>query len=194
MNYVLSMRLPSMRLPRRIVLSLLITGLIIGLAASFDLQAMSPAYAVTPTPQQNSQSLNAGPHDAGTQDNAPPARGEAHAQTVAGPAPGLRLIHSYLALLSEQDHFNSYGQRLTSAAAIIRQDRANFHKFGQRDQIDETDEFFASKANRARMERMLKRGRASQRVINQIVNHTPIVRVNIYGKGNRGTYIEVLLQ
>jgi hypothetical protein len=36
-----------------------------------------------------------------------------------------QLIGSYVALLSETDHFNSNGQRLTSAAAIIRQDRAN---------------------------------------------------------------------
>jgi hypothetical protein len=35
-----------------------------------------------------------------------------------------QLIGSYVALLSEADHFNSSGQRLSSAAAIIRQDRA----------------------------------------------------------------------
>lgn len=40
------------------------------------------------------------------------------------------LIESYIALLSDADHFNSSGQRLTSAAAIIRQDRANYHLFG----------------------------------------------------------------
>ena len=43
------------------------------------------------------------------------------------------LIESYTALLSEADHFNSSGQRLTSAAAIIRQDRANYYRYGVRD-------------------------------------------------------------
>ena len=43
------------------------------------------------------------------------------------------LRESYKALLSERDHFNSEGQRLTSAAAIIRQDRANVHRFGIKD-------------------------------------------------------------
>ncbi|HEY0791934.1 MAG TPA: hypothetical protein VGD78_12795 [Chthoniobacterales bacterium] len=38
-----------------------------------------------------------------------------------------RLIKSYVARLSERDHFNSQGQRLQSPAAIIRQDRANFY-------------------------------------------------------------------
>src|ERR1700748_1595566 len=43
------------------------------------------------------------------------------------------LIESYTALLSEADHFNSGGQRLPSATAIIRQDRANYYRYGVRD-------------------------------------------------------------
>src|SRR5438309_1903209 len=43
--------------------------------------------------------------------------------TIAGtPGRAQELIESYIAFLSEADHFNSNGQRLTSAAAIIRQD------------------------------------------------------------------------
>lgn len=60
-----------------------------------------------------------------------------------------QLIGSYVARLSETDHFNSSGQRLTSAAAIIRQDRANFHRFGIKDPEDEGDAFFADEGNRA---------------------------------------------
>jgi hypothetical protein len=71
-----------------------------------------------------------------------------------------QLVGSYVALLSEADHFNSNGQRLTSAAAIIRQDRANFHRYGVRDRGDETDTFFADEGNRAALEQMLERGRA----------------------------------
>jgi hypothetical protein len=51
-------------------------------------------------------------------------------------------VDSYVAFLSEADHFNSSGERLRTAAAIIRQDRANFHRFGRRDQGDESDSFF----------------------------------------------------
>ena len=53
-----------------------------------------------------------------------------------------QLIGSYTALLSEADHFNSRGQRLTTAAAIIRQNRANFHRFGIRSPEDQDDPFF----------------------------------------------------
>jgi len=81
-----------------------------------------------------------------------------------------QLIGSYVALLSEADHFNSNGQRLTSAAAIIRQDRANFHRFGIKDPQDEGDAFFADEGNRAALEQMLERGRAEPGVIARIVS------------------------
>jgi hypothetical protein len=88
-----------------------------------------------------------------------------------------QLIGSYVALLSEADHFNSSGQRLSSAAAIIRQDRANFHRFGIKDPQDEGDAFFADEGNRAALEQMLERGRAEPGVIARIVNGTPLIRV-----------------
>jgi hypothetical protein len=102
------------------------------------------------------------------------------AAAVATPARAQALVESYTAFLSEADHFNSNGQRLTSAAAIIRQDRANFHRFGRGDPGDEGDRFFASIDNRAALERMLERGRASPGAISAIVNRTPLIRVDIY--------------
>ena len=102
------------------------------------------------------------------------------AAVVATPARAQVLVESYTAYLSEADHFNSNGQRLTSAAAIIRQDRANFHRFGRGDPGDEGDRFFASIDNRAAMERMLERGSASPAAISAIVNRTPLIRVDIY--------------
>ncbi len=104
------------------------------------------------------------------------------------------LLASYTARLSSKDHFNSSGARLRSAAAIIRQDRANFHRYGRRDPQDQWDSFFASKANCARMERMLNRGTSTRAVRSRIVNGTPIIRVEIYGRGNRGSHIEVWVQ
>jgi hypothetical protein len=101
-----------------------------------------------------------------------------------------QLIGSYVALLSEADHFNSSGQRLTSAAAIIRQDRANFHRFGVKDPQDESDTFFADEGNRAALEQMLERGRADPGVLARIVNGTSLVRVDIY-RGASGPFVRV---
>lgn len=91
-----------------------------------------------------------------------------------------QLLETYVAKLVTQDHFNSKGIRLTNAAAIIRQDRANFHKFGKADEQDEWDSFFSRKANRARLERMLRNGVASKATLKQIVNSTPTIVVYIY--------------
>ena len=112
------------------------------------------------------------------------------AAVIATPARAQTLVESYTAFLSEADHFNSNGQRLTSAAAIIRQDRANFHRFGRGDPGDEGDRFFASIDNRAALERMLERGRASPGAINAIVNRTPLIRVDIY-RDAEGPFIRV---
>ena len=92
-------------------------------------------------------------------------------------------IESYTARLSPRDHYNSNGVRLTSAAAIIRQDRANFYVYGMRDSEDEPDSFFSNKSNRARLEEMLENGRATRDALYRVVNGTPLIRVDIYANG-----------
>ena len=95
-------------------------------------------------------------------------------QTAADP------IESYCATLGPEDHFASDGYPLRDAAAIIRQDRANYHLFGKRDPGDENDSTFASKANRAKLEAMLKRGAIDRSARRAIVNGTPDVCIDIY--------------
>ena len=108
------------------------------------------------------------------------------------PGRAQELIESYVAFLSEQDHFNSNGQRLTSAAAIIRQDRANFHRFGIRDAEDQDDPFFGDEANRAALEQMLERGHADPGVVVRIVNGVALIKVDIYREAGE-VFIRVML-
>ena len=89
-------------------------------------------------------------------------------------------FESYVARLSAKDHFNSNGQRLTSAAAIIRQDRANYYVYGVRDPEDESDSFFQSKENRALLETLLEHGRTTPGAVQRVVNGTPLIRVEVY--------------
>jgi hypothetical protein len=91
-----------------------------------------------------------------------------------------RPLEVYVARLSSQDHYNSNGERLRTAAGIIRQDRANYHEFGKRDGEDTNDSFFASKANRARLEQLLLRGHTTRGVSNEIVNGEPLIVVEVY--------------
>lgn len=104
-------------------------------------------------------------------------------------AAGGGVLESYVARLSAQDHFNSQGVRLTTAAGIIRQDRANYHVYGQRDPEDEDDSFFASRANRARLEALLLAGRSDPGAIREVVNGQPLVRVDVY---RRSVRVEIL--
>jgi hypothetical protein len=107
---------------------------------------------------------------------------------LIGSASGLRagvvdagdLIESYTARLSARDHFNSNGQRLTTPAAIVRQDRANFYAYGIRDPEDQPDQFFSRKENRELLESLLDRGQTTPGARMAIVNGTPLIRVDIY--------------
>lgn len=90
------------------------------------------------------------------------------------------LLEVYTAFLGPDDHFNSKGARLTQPWQVIRQDRANFHKFGIRDRGDEGDRFFGSIANRNRMEQMILRGTIDRTAARRIVNSNVWITVEVY--------------
>ena len=102
-----------------------------------------------------------------------------------------QLLESYTAFLSQNDHYNSNGQRLTEPWQIIRQDRANFHRYGTGDPQDGWDSFFGNFNNRARAEQMLLNGYISPQARNAIVNGQVMVQVEIWGQGGTGTSIRV---
>lgn len=89
-------------------------------------------------------------------------------------------IGAYTARLSARDHFNSKGTRLTTVAAIIRQDRANVHVFGKIDREDESDDFFDDAGNRAKLEKFLASGRMGPGVASAVINREPLIHVVIY--------------
>lgn len=109
----------------------------------------------------------------------------------AGSASAADLIGEYRAYISERDLFNSSGDRLTAPWQIIRQDRANYHRFGNADPDDQYDDFFASAENRAIMERMLMRGTISPSAARAVVDGDVFLRVRIYGRGTRGEFVNV---
>jgi len=109
----------------------------------------------------------------------------------AGPLQAQQLLESYTAHLSWADHYNSNGQRLTEPWQIIRQDRANYHRYGRADPQDQWDSFFSDFNNRARAEQMLSAGYISAQARNAIVNGEVFVQVEIWGQGNTATLIRV---
>lgn len=59
------------------------------------------------------------------------------------------LITEYYSLLGPADAHNSRGAALDDFCAIAQQDRANWHKFGKREEFDAADPFFTTPARRA---------------------------------------------
>lgn len=101
-------------------------------------------------------------------------------------------LESYVAYLSDNDHYNSRGVPLRDAASILAQDRANVHRFNQWDAEDESDKFFTTTARRQMMSAMLNRGGVSQQTRNTIVKFDMMVLVNVW-QGAKGPYVVVEL-
>jgi len=70
---------------------------------------------------------------------------------VAPVARAQTMIAEYYTLIGPADFSNSSGVRLGDFGAILQQDRANFHRFGRRDDLDEWDPIFGDPAQRARI-------------------------------------------
>ena len=66
-------------------------------------------------------------------------------------------IGFYEAYIGVQDLYNSKGVRLSSAAQVLRQDRANVHRFGIWQPGDQLDPIFGTLAAREVMTQVLER-------------------------------------
>lgn len=104
---------------------------------------------------------------------------------MATPAAAQDLIASYTAYIGQADLYNSNGQRLREPWQILRQDRANFHRFGIRQFADEYDPVFASMQARAQMESLLQQGTITPQARRAILRGDLIVHVQVWGWGNR---------
>lgn len=101
----------------------------------------------------------------------------------------------YVARLSAQDHISSNGAKLSDVASILRQDRANYHKFKKRDADDQTDDFFTSAKNRELIESYFNNVYSgdpmSAKDKQAILSGTPLVRVSLVDGINNEKFLSV---
>lgn len=97
-------------------------------------------------------------------------------------------LGSYVARISGQDHVASDGYPLSTAAQMIRQDRANWHKFGKYDGEDQNDSWFGDADTRAWLERVLNSS-IDGGTNSAIVDGSPLVQVDVYQNSARVTII-----
>lgn len=101
------------------------------------------------------------------------------------------LMLEYYATLSPHDTYNSRGARLDDVCAIVQQDRANVHKFGNPDR-DTPDSFFASPARRAMITGKCDYDRnyhTVDRIRNQVIG---FVLVRVYGSGGSISRVQII--
>ncbi|NRP14268.1 hypothetical protein XMM379_000425 [Aliiroseovarius sp. xm-m-379] len=107
------------------------------------------------------------------------------------PAMADELIGAYRAYIGKADLTNDKGARLSEPWQVLRQDRANYHRFGVSQSGDEWDPFFGSIDNRAIMEQMVKNGTIDPKAARNLVQGGATVYVRIYGRGSLGTSVQV---
>ena len=108
----------------------------------------------------------------------------------AGVAKADRLVEEYNAYIGEEDLYNSHGEQLTEPWQVIRQDRANYHRYGVTQPGDEGDSFFASAKNREKAERMIEYGTIETRAARALLRGGSVINVQVF-RGQDGDYINV---
>lgn len=111
----------------------------------------------------------------------------------ATPSHAQELMGEYLTWLGPRDIVNSSGTPLTSFGAVLAQDRANFHRFGRRDDYDRSDPFFHRRDLRANLPAYYRAGQPVARYILDDVmsGRGHYVFVRIFGSGGRITHVNV---
>lgn len=112
---------------------------------------------------------------------------------MTSPAAADSLLFQYCAFLSSKDLYTSSGARLTKFGDVLAQDRANFHRFGVRQQFDYDDPGFHTKSARANIPQLYKNGPgASASIKRQVMNGSGYpVCVDVMGRSGRPTYLVV---
>ncbi len=110
---------------------------------------------------------------------------------VPGMAAAQQVIGSYAAWIGTDDLYNSGGQRLSEPWQVIRQDRANYHRFRLRQSGDEWDPFFADANNRAALESLVRRGHIERSAANAILRGNVMIHVTVYGSARGIDRIDV---
>ena len=102
---------------------------------------------------------------------------------------GAEYVDSYQATFSRNDFFSSSGKKLSGAASIIQQDRANYYKYHRRDESDTASQsrFFQNAKNRAKISAMVKFGVIKNSDIDDDFDYGTVVKITIM-KSNNGQY------
>lgn len=102
------------------------------------------------------------------------------------------LIAEYFTLIGPADLYNSSGARLGDFGAILQQDRANYHRFGRRDETDGWDPIFSDQAQRARIPQIWQIAPGSEYIPDWVLSgRTRYLWIRVFGNGRTPQVIVV---
>ena len=112
---------------------------------------------------------------------------------TAPPAHAEEVIAEYLAWLDVKDTVTSKGVKLKSFGAVLAQDRANYHRFGIRQELDTSDPIFSDRDTRAKLPQLYHAGNSVEAYIIEAVmaGRGHYVFVRIMGKNGKITHVNV---
>ncbi len=99
---------------------------------------------------------------------------------------------SYFTEIGVADMYNSDGDPLYDICQMLQQDRANFHRFGIYDPMDEGDPFFDTVEARQLIPQLCVVREEYAYLRREVENGNPrYVYVEVYGTGNRMTHVVI---
>lgn len=110
---------------------------------------------------------------------------------LAAPAAAQEVIGGYRAYIGAADLRNSSGAALTQPWQVIRQDRANVHRFGLRQPGDEGDPWFGSGEMRSALESWVRSGGLSGATEAAIMAGNVSIYVEVLGQSGRAGGVRV---
>jgi len=112
---------------------------------------------------------------------------------LASPVLSDEVIAEYLTWLDARDTVSSGGVKLGSFGAVLAQDRANFHRFGIRQDLDSTDPLFGAREMRSKLPQLYEAGRpVDAYILNDVMSgRGRYVFVRVMGQNGRITHVDV---
>lgn len=111
---------------------------------------------------------------------------------LSAPAAAQTLIGGYQAFIGPADLRNSRGAALTQPWQVIRQDRANVHRFGIRQPGDQTDPWFGSGEMRTALEAWTRNSGLDPALGAAIMAGNIVLYVEVLGQGGRATGVRIV--
>lgn len=99
-------------------------------------------------------------------------------------------IGAFTAFIGKSDMTNDKGATLSEPWMVLRQDRANFHRFGVSQPGDQWDPFFGSSQSRKSIQSLIARGKVDPKATKRL-RSGGIILVQVLGQGGKPSAINI---